>query len=533
MHLRRVLLLLALAQPLMAQVPAPYQDLYSLLTRDVSDFQASIDGVWNRSTYPVVFAGQLTDANSNNGPALLQPSSLTLIQSEVHLLKAVGVKAISVEVSFPMLNQDFFNSIGHPEYQSQFVTFYGNVVSAIRAEGLLVIVESQSLIPTGLQSKWGSGLQNYYASVTSFDAYENARAATAAIVASTMHPDYFVLQEEPDTETGQSGQAQAGTINGSTSMLSRTIAAVRATNVPGMKIGAGFGTWLQQYQLFANGFTRQHCGEMVTGQIQPCISQPLDFLDLHVFPINEQTVYCSAPPNPKVCSGPNFWQNTMAVVNTAMTANVPVTISQTWLRKVRDAEWMQINGDIQEAREAYSFWEPADLAYLQAIASLANYAHMRFVVPFNTQSYSAYLTWSSSTALQNEGGSNTPSQVFASVQSLGIGNAAAASYTNVAIGYHELIATDRTAPSDPSSVIVTRSSPTTATVTWLESTDDVGVAGYHIDRNGVHLADVFQPPFVDSSLTSGMNASYSVQAFDLAGRVSAKVGVVRRRPARH
>ncbi len=539
MQLRRVLWIVSflLVSQAHAQVPAPYQDLYSLLSRDVSDFQSNINSVWDRSTPPVTFAGQLTDANSNNGPALLQPASLTLIQSEILLLKAVGVKAISVEVSFPMLNQEFFNSIGHPEYQSQFTTFYASVASSIRAQGLQVIVESQSLIPTGLQSKWGTGLQNYYASVPTFDAYENARAQTAALVAQTMRPDYFVLQEEPDTETGQSGQSAAGTPSGSTSMLTRTLAAVRATNVPGMKLGAGFGTWLQQGQLFANGFMRLHCGQMVSGQVQPCISQSLDFLDLHIFPINEQTVDCSAPPNPKTCTSPNFWQNTMTVVSTAIAAGVPITISQTWLRKVRDAEWMQINGDIQEAREAYSFWEPLDLAELQVIASLAHYAHMPFVVPFNTQSLSAYLEWSSTNALQNEGGSNTPGQVFAAVQSLGIANAAAASYTSVAIGYHDMIATDLAAPSSPSSVTVTNPSPAIANVNWTPSTDDVGVAGYHIFRNGSHVADVFQPPFQDTSLTSGMTYSFTVQAFDLAGHVSAQVGVFgaqnRRRSARH
>src|ERR1700741_1803301 len=116
----------------------------------------------------------------------MRPSRFTLIQSEILLLKAIGVRTISVAVSFPMLDASFFDSIGHPEYQSQFVAFYSNVASAIRAQGLQAIVESQSMIPTGLQSVWGAGLQNYYATLTSFDAYESARSQTAALVAGTM-----------------------------------------------------------------------------------------------------------------------------------------------------------------------------------------------------------------------------------------------------------------------------------------------------------------------------------------------------------
>jgi len=511
---------IAVASPCAAQAPVPYQDLYAQLDRDINDFQANISSLSNGSTAPVTYAGQLTPANCNNGPGLLQPSSFALVQSDILLLKAVGVKAVSVEVSFPMLDADFFNSIGQPGYQAQFTTFYANVAAAIRAQGLQVIVESQSMIPTGLQSTWGSGLQTYYSSLTTFDAYETARARTAALVAQTMRPDYFVLQEEPDTEAAQSGQSSAGTVSGSTDMLSRSLSSVRQANIAGMKIGAGLGSWLQAYQLFANSFTRQHCGQTVNGQTQPCITGALDFLDLHLFPITEQTVDCSPPPNPKPCTAPNFWQNAMAILATAKAAGVPPAISQTWLRKTRDGEWLQINGDIDEAREAYDFWEPLDLDFLRTVVSLANYSRMLFVVPFNTQNFSAYLTWSGSTALQGEGGNQTPSQVFAAVQSLGLANAAAAVYTSVAKGFHDLIVTDTLAPTRPTNVVVTRTSGSTETVNWTASTDNVGVAGYHVVRDGSRVADVFQPPFQDSGLSPLLTYAYEIQAFDLAGNVS-------------
>jgi len=531
-----ILIELAFAGAGSAQVPSVYQDLYSQLNGDVGDFQGTITGSWNGSKYPVTFAAQLTDANCNNGPGLLQPASFTLIQNEILLLKAIGVKAVSVEVSFPMLDADFFNSIGQPGYQSQFTTFYANVAAAIRAQGLQVIVESQSMIPTGLQSNWGTGLQNYYASLTTFQAYQTARAQTAGLVAQTMQPDYFVLQEEPDTESAQSTQSSAGTVSGSTAMLNASLAAARQANVAGMKIGAGLGSWLQQYQLFANSFTRQHCGQIVSGQTQPCISQPIDFLDLHLFPITEHTVDCSSPPGPKPCTAPNLWQNAMTMLSTANAAGVPMTISQTWLRKVRDGEWLQINGDIQEAREAYSFWAPLDLAFLQSVHDLANYGRMLFVVPFNTQNFSAYIGWTGGdstcnvsgtqpcTAQQGEGGGNTPAQVFAAVQSAGITSVAAASYTSVGIGYHNLIASDASPPTNPSNVMLQRSpAATSATLSWSPSTDDVGVAGYHISRNGAPLRDAFQSPLQDTGLSPAATYTYTVQAFDLAGKVSAAV----------
>jgi hypothetical protein len=236
----------------------------------------------------------------------------------------------------------------------------------------------------------------------------------------------------------------------------------------------------------------------------------------------------------------------MNILSTANSAGVPMTISQTWLRKVRDGEWLQINGDIQEAREAYGFWAPLDLAFLQAVSDFANYGRMLFAVPFNTQNFSAYLAWTSGspacsvggtppcTALQGEGGGNTPAQVFSAVQSAGNSSVAAASYSSVGIGYHNMIVSDTTAPTNPSGVVVQRPAPSTATVSWSASTDDVGVAGYHIFRNGAPLRDVFASPLQDTGLSPNTTYTYQVQAFDLAGNVSAAVPpVVRRRAAKH
>lgn len=469
-----------------AQVPPVYQDLYTQLTTDVTDFQKAITSSWDGSTHSIDFAGQLTVANSNNGPQLL--SGMPLIQSEILFLKSVGAKAVSVEVSFPMLNPTFLNG-ANSSYQSQFASFYGSVADFIHAQGMKVIVESQSMIPSGLQSQNWPTLPAFYASLT-FPAYMAARAQTAAIVAQTMHPDYFVLQEEPDTEASQSGQSEAGTVTGSTMMLAGSLAAVRAANVSGVKLGAGFGSWLQAFPDFANSFTQQ----------------PLDFLDMHVFPIMEQTKSCS--PSGKPCAFPNFWQNALTILSTARAANKPMTISQCWLRKARDTEWPPVGGlgDVEEAREAYSFWQPLDLAFLQTIYDLANYGQMDFVVPFNTQNYSSYLTWSggsptcaipSCTAIQGEGGGNTPSLVFGEVQKDALSNLNIGSGTDVGIGYQSLIV--------PAKVLEIKS----ATAGQIEPfAAESLVAGY-----GVDLA---ASPVGATSLTTSLGGT-TVNVTDSAG----------------
>lgn len=66
----------------------------------------------------------------------------------------------------------------------------------------------------------------------------------AATVAQTMQPDYLVLAEEPDTEAAQAGQPNMNNPSDAAQMISGEIAAVQALNLPGIKLGAGIGSWL-------------------------------------------------------------------------------------------------------------------------------------------------------------------------------------------------------------------------------------------------------------------------------------------------
>jgi len=430
-------------------VPAVYQDLYTQLNGEVADFQGKVNDLWNGSKYPVKFSGQLTAANSNNGPGLLQPSSFTLIQSEIQYLKSIGVKAISVEVSFPMLYQPFFDAIGQPSYQSQFATLYANVASAIRAQGLQVIVESQSLIPTGLQSVWGTGLAEV---LQRFQRVSGLRQRSRAggrrggkyHASGLLCPPGGARHRVVSVRTGTGGhrrglhhlaqrQHRRCPAGGCGGHADRGGVRLVAASVP-----------VVRQQLYTAGMRPDH---QRSGRSQPCVSAPLDFLDLHLYPITENTTFCSSPPNPQPCTSPNFLQNALAIVSTANAARMPISISQTWLRKTRNSEWLQISGDIDEAREAYSFWAPLDAAFLQAVYGLAHYAHMPFVVPFNTPNFAAYLTWTGGsvctipacTALQGEGGGNTPAQVYSAAQSAAIAAIPSFTYSSVGTAYRNLI----------------------------------------------------------------------------------------------
>lgn len=84
---------------------------------------------------------------------------------------------------------------------------------------------------------------------------------------------------------------------------------------------------------------------------------------------------------------------------------------------------------------------------------------------------------------------------------------------------------DLVAPTAPTGLaaVTTAISGTNSSVllTWTGSTDNVGVAGYEVYRNGVKIATVTTTSYTDPSVASGVTYSYTVKAFDAAGNRSA------------
>jgi chitodextrinase len=81
---------------------------------------------------------------------------------------------------------------------------------------------------------------------------------------------------------------------------------------------------------------------------------------------------------------------------------------------------------------------------------------------------------------------------------------------------------DTTAPTVPTGLTSISTGMTSATVSWTASTDNVGVTGYHVFRNGTQIATTASSSYNDSGLTSGVTYSYTVSAYDAAGNTSAQ-----------
>jgi RHS repeat-associated protein len=84
---------------------------------------------------------------------------------------------------------------------------------------------------------------------------------------------------------------------------------------------------------------------------------------------------------------------------------------------------------------------------------------------------------------------------------------------------------DRTAPSPPAGLTAAAVSTNQVNLAWSASTDNVGVQGYRLYRNGTYLSSIGpigSTTFSDTGLTSGTAYTYKVTAIDAAGNESAQ-----------
>ncbi len=98
------------------------------------------------------------------------------------------------------------------------------------------------------------------------------------------------------------------------------------------------------------------------------------------------------------------------------------------------------------------------------------------------------------------------------------------------IGAHQFSGTsasDTTPPSRPEKVRATGGDNTSVTLSWDAASDDVGVTGYTVWRNGVTVATVTGTSWTDRSVVSKTVYLYEVQALDGAGNRSASSNPLR------
>ena len=84
---------------------------------------------------------------------------------------------------------------------------------------------------------------------------------------------------------------------------------------------------------------------------------------------------------------------------------------------------------------------------------------------------------------------------------------------------------DATPPSTPTGLAVSSAGQTSLALSWNASTDNVGVAGYGVYKNGTLAASPAGTSYTLTGLTCGSSYTVAVDAFDAAGNRSAKTTI--------
>lgn len=79
---------------------------------------------------------------------------------------------------------------------------------------------------------------------------------------------------------------------------------------------------------------------------------------------------------------------------------------------------------------------------------------------------------------------------------------------------------DTQAPTAPGSLSAASESHTSVSLTWKPSTDNTGIKGYEIYRDGKKIASTTSTGYVSKKLSPGQTYAFTVKAYDIAGNYS-------------
>ncbi len=461
-------------------VPPAYQDLYNTLSTQISAFDTTVSAGWNGSSYPYLDAPQLQAASSDEYTSLLATYYYSVaVTEQLEVLQALGANAVTVHVNFPIFYQPYYTWAGNPSQYQQFVSFYQQLVQDIRARGMKVVIEASVGLPL-VGNQLATAFQPYFNTLT-WSEYLTGRADNVLAVAQLLQPDYMTVLTEPDTEATVSGQTNVQTVSGATQLVQQVLTTLEDAGVTGIQIGAGAGTWMPDYPQWVQAFT----------------SLPLNFVDMHIYPINE-----------------SYFTAALSAADTIHAAGMQVGLSECWDLKIRNDELGVLSYSDVFSRDPFSFWQPVDTSFLEAIVNFAQYKQLAFIGPYWVNYFFAYLDY-------NTYGSLPQSTVLTDSYAASGNAALVGAFTPTGHAWESMnIPPDTTAPATPAAP----TAPTIGTVgfnlQWAADTDNVGVSAYNLYRDGTLLGTTSGLVYYDNGLVSGETYTYNLTATDASGNVS-------------
>ncbi|WP_300465027.1 Ig-like domain-containing protein [Desulfobacula sp.] len=318
-------------------------------------------------------------------------------------------------------------------------------------------------------------------------AYRNGRMKVAKTIAREIAPDYLIVLSEPDTEARQTGIEEIDTPEGATDLVRTILTGLADERAQGQAVGAGFGLWQVDYNLFLERF----------------VELPLDFLDIHTYPVNN-----------------DFLTRFFNIADTAQAHGIKIASQEAWLYKSRGSELGHHSlypPTFFWARDSYNFWEPLDSKFLELMADLARFKEFEYMASFWTGFFSSYIDYTDTTKGLSYAallGQLTPLQGAAVMSG---------SYTGTALAYENAIlfdGPDLQSPDTPSGVEAAPISFEDILISWEPVEDSIGTAGYEVYRDGTLIGTTTLTHFLDKQLPEAVPFAYTISAFDAPHNLS-------------
>jgi hypothetical protein len=342
-----------------------------------------LSSAWDGSSFPVNYAAELLTADANAGPGILQSAQQQVMTQEINGEVAMGVKAITVQIGFPIFDPDFYEFSGQTAAQAQqtvqsWISYYQSVAQAIHNRGIKMIVESNPLLSYYISGNSSFNPGGYFKSLD-FATYEERRSEHNVIVAEQIKPDYLLLQTEPDTDAVNDFRTEINNPSQDVAMISKFVNDLQNAGISGLhtsiQLGSGAGTWQSSWQSYISGL---------------CAIPGLDKIDTHIYNLQ---------PNVNQIGEIAVAEK---IADMAHSAGKGASISEFWAHKSDILSQLTGGGsdplaDIR-ARDMFSFWAPLDEQFLNLIGGLANYKHFDYVSGFGHYNWFALTNYNS---LQN------------------------------------------------------------------------------------------------------------------------------------
>lgn len=378
LHVFAILLILSNFNCVRAQiptaVPTSFTNLYSLMQKDLTNFEATVDSNWNGIYYTNArFPACIEVATDGGEGAAITNTNYFKYTALPYLnaLQQMEVKAVKVSFNFPLLYQPYYtstNGLNYPQGYTNMFNFVSNLVAAVRERGMYLIIPTQNVFPFLIPS-----INTYYESL-SFSDYTNGRSTQIQTIVKNFRPDVCMMQSEPITEVDNLTTNLSNELNNpvvDTNMLMGFLGDLKEAGLRNSStlIGAGMGTWQPSFDTYLTNF----------------IKLPLDILDVHVYPINRIT-------NGNVVT--DFLQRTLQMADAAHSVGMKVGMGEFWSQKEYDSELADPPSQLVfEGRNTYGFWAPLDVEMELTMIKLAHYKQFEFVDPFFTEYFFASLDY--------------------------------------------------------------------------------------------------------------------------------------------